>query len=318
MNNASHLSPHFAVSAYSPGNRYPHVHVVKDNHCSIGRAWDNDIVITDPRCPDYIGAIKNTEGSLSIHDSQTKDIITLLQSGKGLDIKLTNGVKIEVYLSNHASKSIEDESWLQRITHKKPALLTAALVLLLHVGLNIWSIVQIRTSSFEWSTIINAQVKDLLSIISVAFILSTIVRFVKQEERFTSLVLLLTLYGMAIYLITLLFHVAYFNSASPFWAFAAQLSNAVLLVLLARIIIEQLSSWRFTKIWILSLLIGGFSFYYNYVQYQIIDEDFSYSPRLIYDVYPNYVRLVPSDSLTEFVDDNQALFEKVDKLREKE
>ena len=324
MNETAQLSPHFAVSVYSLGNRYPQVHVVKDSICRIGSAWDNDIVITDPRCPAYIGAIENTQGSLSIQHSQTQDtiaslqLVSLLQSGARLDAKLTNGVKIEVYLSNHISKPVDAESWLQRITHKTPALITATLLLLLHVGLNLWGVVQNRISSFEWSKIINGQIMEVIAIIAVAFILSVIVRFIKQEERFTSLLLLLTLYSISTYMVDLLFHIAYFNSASPFWSFATEFTGAVLLVFSARIIIEQLSSWQLTKVWFISLLIGGFSLYYNYVQYHIIEEDFSYSPRDINVVYPNYFRLVSSDSLSEFVEGNQLLFDEVDKQREKE
>ena len=310
-------SPHMVISIKHAYQHVPQTYVMKQECCSIGRAWDNDIVILDAKCPLYIGEIFNNNSNLSIHYANA-EVVSLLRSGDALNHKQTNAVGINVYLSNHPAPSLSPLSPLELLIgwlSKPRVAMTSALI---YMAMKLWSSVQSQVRVIEWQNIIDDLVMEMIIALFMALMLATITKFSRQEKRFFTYLSIVTLFFLISYWVKESFSILYFNIPLAVFIFASAIISSLLLVTVAsRFIISLMSNWSNINSWILALLLGMLSLYYNYGQHWLRNDEFSQSPKIITEVYPNFYRFISNSSIDEFMDKAEALFNEVGKLKDK-
>ena len=311
--------PHTVISIRQSGQQIAQNHVIKAKSCTIGRAWDNDIVISDAKCPDYIGEIKNDMGHLSFHCSQSGELYGLLQSGEQLAKEYTNGVNIHIYLSNHPIAVASPPNLIQMISQYATLLSVAIIALILSIGLDLWLVVQRQVEVFEWYDVFDNQLTKIVSVLLIAFILAVITKFVKQEKHFSTYLTLISVYVIITATIEYLSRIAYFNYPSPAWPLITELlSSLVMLVLLMRIIIDLISFWDAKKSWALAVAIGVMFFYNQNGKYWLEEEGFSDVPLVNTEIFPNYLRFNSGMAVEAIISQSDELFDKVDEQRDKD
>ncbi len=313
-------NPHIIISVKHVSQVMAQTHVIKEQHCSIGRAWDNDIVITDSKCPLQLGVITNDNGNLSIQYSHfnTPESPRLLQSGDELQHKHSNTLTIKVYLSNHPAPGIAPQSPIELFTGWLSKPLVAIVATFLYLAVKLWNSVQSQVRLIEWQNIIDGLVMETITALFVVVVLTAITKFSKQEKRFFTYLSITSLFFVVHYAINQSFDVFYFNIPLAFLIFTAAIISSLLLVAVAsRLMIGLMTNWSNASSWILAILLGALSLYYNYGQHWLRNDKFSQSPKIITKMYPGFYKIVPNSSVDEFLEASENLFDKVDKLKTK-
>lgn len=295
--------------------------VACNTELSIGRAFDNDLILNDPTISPHHAKISiDEEGSLWFSDLDSlngsfKDRTKVtgqveLKSGSELTLGKTT---LNVFSPDHPVESavqIQPASALTNWLANPLILATSVVLVALFYGIEQWLNM---FQEFKWQEIINIELIIFGSALSIGIFWSIVGRIFKHEANFKSQMKIILIFMIIQFLVTKLIDVMLFNSLN--YAFAMTLMLGMEFILVAGLLwfnLQLATNQTFEQRLRTSVVVSAALIVLSIYSEVINQSEFSDSPEYVKLLHPPALRLTDGVKEDQFVTDISVVFDKLE------
>ena len=305
----------YLVISITEQQRLAKVYKLTNNHCTIGRGLDNDIVILDKNCPLHIGTVVNNAGQITLTTSHDNSVHQL-KSGANIKIDKLKKVTVTAYLSNHSFSEQPQTKFDYYSNLLSKPILTASLVFT-YLLFNLLEKINDSYSELKTRLVIEDLLSMLLMILIIPAVLSLISKFNKQEPKLLMFVNSFMLVVIVQTIIDFIIGILFFNSyVSLLFDIASVLSYLLIGYFAIWFWLQKITYLLKVQLIVSSMLLASTIFYFTTVKHWMVKDNFSKYPPILATFYPNYLSFNKGVSQAEFLADSEHLFAKANKLRQ--
>ncbi len=313
------------IEVISRGHKVIERHKFDSNHIRIGRAYDNDLILSELHvCPHHaaieIDAEHNAHlidlNSLNgVYDQQHNQLgdKTVIRSG---DVFTLGRAHIRVLTVDHPVAAAELINSVDRIARPINSVWFTGFALLMALIVPAWVQYYSISQEFELKLVFNQVMMVFALGIGWAGIWAFAGHIFKHDARFFAHLSVSLVYLIASSLLSVAVNIVTFNSLSGLVGgiFNAAFSWLLLTALFwfnLYLATVQLARQRLLSAGSVSLLVIAL-----FVSVKLINQStFSNKPDYIYQLKPPVLRFVDGESQEDFLQDSEALFDRLEKLR---
>lgn len=293
-------------------------HKLSGNSITIGRAFDNDLILSDQTIDAHHAVIHEDENQqIQLIDTNSvngvwdnrhqriKENVTL-NSGDEYTLGKT---RIRVYKTNHPVTKTININFVDTVIHhfgKTPAMIVTALLL---IGATINETWLNMFSEVKWETITGAVMLLLSMVVIYALFWALIGRIVKHEMRFKSQFTIISLYLFISFALQCVNELVLYNTLESIGSFIfAFINNFILLTLLFWLNLYIATNQSAKQRWKISAALS--LVFISMVLYQDITNYFNFStrPDYITEIKPPVMRIAEGVSQEEFITSGSVVF----------
>ncbi len=304
-----------------PG-RAPQHYRFNSNRISIGRAFDNDLILNDPAVSPHHAVIElNEEGQPVLKDldslngiyqehNKRVDGAILLNSGIELTIGKTH---LQFFSPEHEVEEtvlLEKNSLLLGHLENPAVFMTALFSVALLYAMEQWLNM---IGEFKWQDIVNVELFIFGGVLLVGIFWSVVGRIIRHEANFRKQVSVILVFVIFQFIFTKFFEFMQFNTLNYFLSLSVILVfefvlMTVLLWFNLSLATNQTSDQRRKTAFIISLVIISLTVYSE----MSFNDEFSDRPDYVKKLEPPALRMSGTVSENEYVSDVLVVFEELD------
>jgi pSer/pThr/pTyr-binding forkhead associated (FHA) protein len=302
--------------------RAPQYYRFNTNRITIGRAFDNDLILNDSTVSPHHAVIEvDDEGQIVLKDlSSLNGVYTnhhmrvhgtvTLESGNEFTVGKTH---LQFYTPEH---SVEETVQLEKANRLmdqlgNPAVsITALIMVAMLYAIEQWLNM---ISEFKWQDIVNVELFILGGVLLVGIFWSVVGRIIRHEANFRKQVTVILIFVIFQFILSKFFEFLQFNTLNyylslSFFLIIEFVLMTILLWFNLNLATNQTSQQRRKTAFILSLLLISLTVYTE----MSFNDEFSDRPDYVKKLDPPWLRLSGTVSENEYVSDSIIVFEQLE------
>ncbi|MEM8843750.1 MAG: FHA domain-containing protein [Pseudomonadota bacterium] len=291
-------------------------HRLDQKEITIGRAYDNHLILSDNTIDAHHAVISETDDGIFINDLNSinglrykHDRIKESKQINSGDELLLGKTHLRVFATNHAvaeAVSIGRQNQILNTFSQPSVAIISLLFLSLLVSLEAWSS---SIAEFKLREYIEAVFVIDAIVIIYALIWGIVGKIVKHAMYFKTQLSLISLYMILSYFMQFIYDLLLFNTLNYiFVTVVTVILEIVLLNYLLWLSLEFSTNLSNIKKWFFSLLVAISLILLSMYTEIINHTEFSVSPSLIQKILPPILRMVPSKTIEEFIEESSDIF----------
>lgn len=309
------------VEIVSRGGHTIERHRLRGERITIGRAFDNELILTDETVSPYHAVLEaDSQGKPVLVDVGSLNGIRSDRHGGGSRLALVSGdtcnlgrARVRVYLPGHPVAETVRVGGLDGVINRMG---TVAVLGLLAVAVAFATVSELWLTSYagiEWDEIGVGLFSVFTAATAVAIFLAIVGRIAKHEGRMPTQLALVLLYLLLQSAIVFVYEILLFNTLNPWLSAAIGLgASFVLLTVTLWVCLHVATNLGSRQRWQFALAFTSVLLCVSIYPEFIARSEFSDTPRYVKQVKPPQLRVVRGIDRDAFVARTQEAFESVD------
>jgi hypothetical protein len=309
------------VEIVSRGGHTIERHRVSGDRITIGRAFDNDVILTDETVSPHHAVLEaDAQGNPLLIDNASLNGIRSDRQGSGSRIALVSGdtcnlgrAGVRFYLPGHPVAETVRVGGLDGLINRAGTLAVLGLLIITVAAVTVAELWLTSYAGLEWGQIGIGLFSVFSAATAVAIFLAIIGRIAKHEGRLQTQLALVLLYLLVQSAIVFAYEVVLFNTLNPWLSAAIGLAASfALLAVTLWVCLHVATNLRSRQRWQFALAFTSVLLCISVYPEFIAHGEFSDTPRYVKQVKPPQLRFVRGIDRDTFVERTHEAFESTD------